>query len=130
MLTPSGMRFVESLLKQSDGSRRRPAGLPAVERTPPTGGGPLPSWDRQRRELSIGRTVIKRYCVPAGNQEIILSAFQEEAWPAHIDEDGRFAIKGGFRILERDALDIQVRIFGGKSRRLLWGGKAAGEESK
>ena len=45
-----------------------------------------PIWDRQRRELRIGRVLIKRFCVPAENQEIILSAFEEEAWPAHIDD--------------------------------------------
>lgn len=46
----------------------------------------IPIWDRQRRELRMGRTVIKRYCVPAENQVKILSAFQEEAWPSHIDD--------------------------------------------
>jgi hypothetical protein len=46
----------------------------------------IPIWDGQRRELRMGQTLIKRYCVPAENQEIVLSAFQEEAWPAHIDD--------------------------------------------
>jgi len=46
----------------------------------------IPIWDRERRELRMGRTLIKRFCVPAENQVAILSAFQEETWPAHIDD--------------------------------------------
>ena len=46
----------------------------------------VPSWDRELRELRIGRLVIKRFRVPARNQERILSAFEEEAWPIHIDD--------------------------------------------
>lgn len=45
-----------------------------------------PNWDGERRELRIGSVVIKRFRVPARNQECILSAFQEEAWPIHIDD--------------------------------------------
>jgi hypothetical protein len=58
--------------------------LPAAELL--VGDGRIPIWDRGRRELRIGRILIKRFCVPAENQEIVLSAFQEEAWPAHIDD--------------------------------------------
>jgi hypothetical protein len=47
---------------------------------------PIPCWDRQRRELRIGPSIVKRFFVPAENQEAILAAFEEEAWPAHIDD--------------------------------------------
>ena len=47
---------------------------------------PIPTWDHQRRELRIGRTVVKRFCVPAENQETILSTFEEEGWAIHIDD--------------------------------------------
>jgi hypothetical protein len=46
----------------------------------------IPSWDRERRELRMGRILVKRFCVPAENHVKVLSAFQEEAWPAHIDD--------------------------------------------
>jgi hypothetical protein len=36
--------------------------------------------------LSLGGTVVKRFRVPAHNQELILSAFEEEGWPDHIDD--------------------------------------------
>lgn len=45
-----------------------------------------PSWDLSRRELSLGGRVIKRFRVPAQNQEGLLTAFEEESWPRHIDD--------------------------------------------
>lgn len=46
----------------------------------------LPRWDPLRRQLSLGDVIVKRFAVPARNQELILSAFQEEGWPQHIDD--------------------------------------------
>jgi hypothetical protein len=45
-----------------------------------------PKWDRDRQELKIGSIVIKRFRVPAANQEAILAAFEEEGWPVRIDD--------------------------------------------
>jgi hypothetical protein len=45
-----------------------------------------PQWDAARRELSLGGRMVKRFHVPARNQELILSAFQEEHWPESIDD--------------------------------------------
>jgi hypothetical protein len=47
---------------------------------------PEPRWDMQRRELRLGRELVKAYKVPAPNQEIILAAFEEEHWPPRIDD--------------------------------------------
>jgi hypothetical protein len=46
----------------------------------------VPKWDRDRQELKIGSIIVKRFKVPAGNQEAILAAFEEEAWPTRIDD--------------------------------------------
>jgi hypothetical protein len=46
----------------------------------------LPTWDRDRQELKVGTIVVKRFRVPAANQEAILAAFEEESWPARIDD--------------------------------------------
>jgi hypothetical protein len=46
----------------------------------------MPVWDGTRRELRFGAQVIKRFRQPAKNQETILASFQEEGWPAHIDD--------------------------------------------
>jgi hypothetical protein len=45
-----------------------------------------PSWDAVRRELRLGKIVLKRFKQPAPNQQIILDAFEEEGWPPLIDD--------------------------------------------
>jgi len=47
---------------------------------------PTPHWDRQRRVLSVGGRIVKRYRVPSPNQEAVLAAFHEEGWPHRIDD--------------------------------------------
>jgi hypothetical protein len=47
---------------------------------------PKPTWDAERRELRVGGELVKRFTQPAENQETILSAFEEEGWPWHIDD--------------------------------------------
>ncbi|MBV9121785.1 MAG: hypothetical protein JO112_00315 [Planctomycetes bacterium] len=46
----------------------------------------MPHWDSARRELRLGKMVIKEFKQPAPSQEMILNAFQEEGWPSHIDD--------------------------------------------
>jgi hypothetical protein len=74
------------------------AALAARENTPPVDDIPAPSglshpqtslkpqWDATRRELSLGGRMVKQFHVPARNQELILSAFQDEDWPETIDD--------------------------------------------
>jgi hypothetical protein len=45
-----------------------------------------PVWDSELQELRVGRVIVKRFKVPARNQETILAAFQEENWPVFIDD--------------------------------------------
>jgi hypothetical protein len=52
----------------------------------PHGADQVPSWDTDRRTLFFGGQVVKRFRWRAINQEMILSAFQEEGWPARIDD--------------------------------------------
>ena len=44
----------------------------------------LPQWDPQCRVLRVGQRVVKQYRRSSPNQEIVLSAFQEENWPHRI----------------------------------------------
>jgi hypothetical protein len=44
----------------------------------------LPRWERESRVLYLGQRVVKRYRRPSPNQDIVLSAFQEEGWPRRI----------------------------------------------
>ena len=45
-----------------------------------------PVWDEEVRLLCWHGTVIKQFRTPAPNQEAILTAFEEEDWPEHIDD--------------------------------------------
>ncbi len=45
---------------------------------------PIPRWDMVRRELAVDGQVVKRFRLPAPNQEAVLAAFEEEGWPLRI----------------------------------------------
>ncbi len=47
---------------------------------------PIIHWDPEARRLRINGQLVKRFKWPAMNQELILSAFQEEGWPVRIDD--------------------------------------------
>jgi hypothetical protein len=75
-----------------------------------------PWWNSTRRELSLGGTVVKRYRVPAQNQELILAAFEEESWPEHIDDPLPVSHDIDPRIRLHDAIN---RLNGCQTNRLL-----------
>ena len=45
-----------------------------------------PRWDVVRHELRLGSILVKKFKWRASNQEAILNAFEEDGWPAHIDD--------------------------------------------
>jgi hypothetical protein len=104
VLTPSGAAFVDHFLNQPVAS---PQSILPIGTAPVAGGataalnnGSLaghhrngttpvavkPHWNEARRELTLNGTVVKRFRVPADNQEIILATFEEDGWPDHIDD--------------------------------------------
>ena len=46
----------------------------------------VPTWDSSHRKLKLGESVVKRFHVPAPNQELILQSFQEDGWPPQIED--------------------------------------------
>lgn len=46
----------------------------------------VPTWDRSHRKLKLGECVVKKFHVPAPNQELILQSFQEDGWPPQIED--------------------------------------------
>ncbi|MCC6510920.1 MAG: hypothetical protein IT423_17595 [Pirellulaceae bacterium] len=46
----------------------------------------LPKWDADRRTLSFKGLLVKHFKWEAANQEAVLSVFEEESWPARIDD--------------------------------------------
>lgn len=102
VLTPSGAALAEQVLRESVGSPQatlsapapfagKTAALPdapqATYKTNASAASALrPRWDARRHELLLGGLIVKRFRVPARNQETILSVFEEEGWPEHIDD--------------------------------------------
>jgi hypothetical protein len=46
----------------------------------------VPRWDAKRRQLSFDGYVVKQFRLPAGNQEAVLAAFEDEGWPPSVDD--------------------------------------------
>lgn len=91
----------------------------------PTESGEFPRWDPLRRELRVGKDVVKRFKLPCPNQETILAAFEEEGWPPrlddplppHPDHDSKQRLRDTLRSLNRNQ----------KSRRLTFKGDGTGQ---
>ena len=139
VLTERGQRLVEQLLAQLafretcepliEAQVSGPAREDAVGR--------VPCWDSQRRVLSLGQVVVKRFCVPAENQEIILSSFQEEAWPEHLDDplppaagiDAKRRLHSTIQCLNRNQKAPLLRFHGdGYGRGIRWERLSAGPQ--
>ncbi len=85
VLTKTGAEFAEFV--SSDGQRlNRPKNSHTRACSNGQPSTPLPKWNVEHRELQVNEVVVKRFRVPAPNQELILSSFQEEGWPDRIDD--------------------------------------------
>ena len=81
--------------------------------------------DRKPRVLLLDGCVIKRFRVPADNQEKVLSAFQEEDWPSHVDDP--LPPKQGMDCKERLKFTIRRLNAGQKDGRICFFGDGTGE---
>ncbi len=88
-----------------------------------------PDWDPVRRELRYQGQVIKRYRVPAHNQELILTAFQESGWPECIDDplppsphhDSKERLQATIKSLNRSQNSRAIRFHGnGNGHQVYW----------
>lgn len=77
VLTEEGLSFAQEICASSDAPETFCCGP-----KPST----APSWDATHLELRVGGYLVKRYRVPAPNQEIVLAVFEEEHWPERIDD--------------------------------------------
>jgi hypothetical protein len=86
-------------------------------------------WDRMRRELRLGSVLVKRFRVPALNQELILAAFQELGWPQLIDDplaptaaqDPKQRLHQAIDRLNRSQIARRIRFRGnGTGKAILW----------
>lgn len=89
----------------------------------------LPHWDRDRRELWLGKKLVKQFRLPSRNQETILAAFEEEGWPSSIDDplppqpeqDAKRRLHETIRSLNRHQKHRLLRFQGdGTGQRVMW----------
>lgn len=88
-----------------------------------------PCWNETRRELSLAGLVVKRFRVPAQNQERILRVFEEEGWAEHIhdplpenyDIDAPTRLHDAINRLNRCQINPLLRFRGdGRGTGVLW----------
>jgi hypothetical protein len=85
VLTPEGAEFSSAASSESPASvvhKSATAEIVSIEAAP--GGSERPEWDPDRRVLRVGDRVVKWFRSPSPNQELVLTAFQEEGWPSWI----------------------------------------------
>jgi len=88
-----------------------------------------PHWDSLRRELTLDGQVVKRFRVPAPNQEAVLMAFEEEGWPAMVldplspqdEQDGKQRLHDTIKSLNRSRLARVIHFSGdGTGEGVMW----------
>ncbi len=88
-----------------------------------------PRWDPIRQELTLSGQVVKRFKVPAPNQELVLAVFQEEGWPLRIDDplpyqpdqDPKRRLHDTINALNRRQINQLLRFVGdGKGSGIRW----------
>jgi hypothetical protein len=88
-----------------------------------------PVWNGTRRELYFGALVVKRFRVPAANQETILQSFQEEDWPHCIDDplpptkesDSKGRLSATIKSLNRNQINALIKFHGnGNGQQIYW----------
>jgi hypothetical protein len=136
ILTPSGAALAEHVLGET--ARRPQAALSALAavagKTAAVANAAAnptlkPRWSATRRELSLEGLVVKRFRVPARNQETILSVFEEEGWAEHIhdplpvthDIDAPTRLHDAINRLNRCQINPLLRFHGdGKGTGVFW----------
>jgi hypothetical protein len=89
----------------------------------------VPSWDHDRRVLRMDGCIVKQFKVPSPSQEAILTAFEEEGWPAAIDDplspqaeqDQKRRLRNTIQSLNANQKSSLLRFRGdGSGERILW----------
>ena len=86
---------------------------------------PLPRWDSNLRQLLFKGCVVKRFRLPASNQEAVLAAFEVEGWPTSIDDPLPFLPK--HRPKERLHATIRCLNANHENRLIRFRGNGTGE---
>jgi len=133
ILTENGSRFARRISERfviqppRQNEPSAPTSFQTVERTAPP---PLvPDWDPERRELKLAGLLVKQFKWPAANQEMILTAFQEDEWPARVDDplpplyelDPRRRLHDTIKCLNRNQKNKRIHFRGdGTGEGVIW----------
>jgi hypothetical protein len=118
-LTPAGARLLERLLPGPIEPTADEATCDAL----------IPRWDQERQELRLADYLIKRFKVPANTQGLVLGTFQEEGWPARIDDplpghpeqDRKRRLHNTINALNRNQIHPFIRFLGdGRGEGIRW----------
>jgi hypothetical protein len=145
ILTPSGAELAAHVFRETARSPQatmsalaavanetRPvanAGQAAYETNTAVKAALKPRWHATRRELSLAGLIVKRFRVPARNQETILSVFEEEGWAEHIHDplpvtheiDAPTRLHDAINRLNRCQINPLLRFHGdGKGTGVFW----------
>lgn len=89
----------------------------------------VPHWDPDLHELHLNGQLVKRFKLPSRDQEAILAAFEEEAWPTRIDDplpplytqDPKRRLQDTIKSLNRNQKNRLIRIMGdGTGQGIRW----------
>ena len=89
----------------------------------------IPDWNTERRILTLDDKVVKRFRWRAFNQELVLSAFQEEHWPSrildplapHHAQDAKRRLSDTIKCLNRGRENDLVQFHGdGTGQGVVW----------
>ncbi len=130
-LTQSGATALSMLLSEEKRAVQKPSEplLPENPQEPMVAAACKPVWDGSRRELRFEDQVVKRFRVPALNQETILQAFQEDGWPHCVDDplppnkdsDAKGRLLATIKSLNRNQLSPLILFHGnGNGFQIYW----------
>ena len=127
-LTSEGFAFLEQLMLRVSCSVT-PLERPRLAPDPEGGVKNRPSWNADRQELWYLGRLVKRFRLPSPNQAAILCAFEEDDWPARIDDplppkaeqDPKRRLHDTIRNLNRAQAQPLLRFVGdGSGQGVLW----------
>lgn len=70
--------FLDGIVNRQSNGQESPSGAASLATE-------TPQWDRNRLELRVGSSVALRFKIPAAGEASILAVFEENHWPARID---------------------------------------------
>ncbi len=126
VLNAAGQSFARATVAQAicEPARRTVLETVDAEAIPTT-----PHWDKTSRTLRLGDEIVKRFRVPAKNQETVLEAFEEEGWPGSIDDplppsgevDSKRRLHETIRRLNNNQPQPRLHFYGnGNGRAICW----------